>query len=152
MEMTINDAIFRYNLISVAKFIDGEYSLPRELKIKLIHWKLNLEKIKDEFVSFQEKAIEEIKTEEYENLVNTEDKTPEEIERLNEVVNSLNEELGKLISNKTNEIVEINSFNYLTEEEFSDFLGVNIENTPIINEKQLDSNTYIELFYKNFVK
>ena len=149
--MTINNAVLRYNLIFVMKFIDGEYSLSRELKIKLIRLKLDLEKIRDEFVSFQQKAMEEIKTQEYEELLNKENKTPEEVKHLEEVTAELNEELGKLIQEKSNEMVNVKSFDYLTEEEFNQILSVNVENNPTINGSKLDFDTYIELIYKNFL-
>ena len=151
MEMTINNAVLRYNLIFVMKFIDGEYSLSRELKIKLIRLKLDLEKIRDEFVSFQQKAMEEIKTQEYEELLNKENKTPEEVKHLEEITAELNEELGKLIQEKSNEMVNVKSFDYLTEDEFNQILSVNVENNPIINGSKLDFDTYIELIYKNFL-
>lgn len=151
MEMTINNAVLRYNLISVMKFIDGEYSLSRELKIKLIRLKLDLEKIRDEFVSFQQKAMEEIKTQEYEELLNKENKTPEEVKHLEEITAELNEELGKLIQEKSNEMVNVKSFDYLTEDEFNQILSVNVENNPTINGSKLDFDTYIELIYKNFL-
>lgn len=151
MEMTINNAVLRYNLISVMKFIDGEYSLSRELKIKLIRLKLDLEKIRDEFVSFQQKAMEEIKTQEYEELLNKENKTPEEVQHLEEITAELNEELGKLIQEKSNEMVNVKSFDYLTEDEFNQILSVNVENNPIINGSKLDFDTYVELIYKSFL-
>ena len=151
MEMTINDAILKYNLLSVAKFVDGEYSISRELKIKLIRYKLDLEKVKNEFLIFQEKAMEEVKTEEYVSLISKE-RNEEEQKRLEEITVSLNEELSKLISNKTTELVEVRSFEYLTDDEFNDFLSVNVENEVVINGNTIDPNTYIELFYNNFVK
>ena len=151
MEMTINDAILTYNLLSVAKFVDGDYSISRELKIKLIRYKLDLEKVKNEFLTFQEKAMEEVKTEEYVALI-SKDRNEQEQKRLEEITISLNEELGKLISNKTTELVEVRSFEYLTDDEFNDFLSVNVENEVVINGNTIDPNTYIELFYNNFVK
>lgn len=152
MEMTINNAILRYNLLSVIKFSDQDYSLPRELKIKLIRLKLDLGKVKDEFMSFQQKAMEEIKSEEYNILVSKLDKNEEEIKRLNEVTNELNEELNKLVSNKSEELIEIRSFDYLNDDEFNQILNVNIDNNPVINGNQIDFNTYIELLYNNFLK
>lgn len=149
--MTINNAVLRYNLISVMKFIDGEYSLSRELKIKLIRLKLDLEKIRDEFVSFQQKAMEEIKTQEYEELLNKENKTPEEVQHLEKITAELNEELGKLIQEKSNEMVNVKSFDYLTEDEFNQILSVNVENNPTINGSKLDFDTYVELIYKSFL-
>ena len=152
MEMTINNAVLRYNLLSVMRFIDGEYSLSRDLKIKLIRLKLDLEKIRDDFVSFQQKAMEEIKTAEYEELLHKEEKTAEEVQHLEEITAELNEELGKLIQEKSNEMIDVKSFNYLTDDEFNQILSVNVENNPTINGSQLNFDTYIELIYKIFLK
>ena len=152
MKMTVNDAILRYNLIAAMKFIDGDYSISRDLKIKLIRYKIDLEKVKNDFVAFQEKAMEEIKTEEYKTLFNKENKTEEESQKLVEIANGLNEELGKLISNKTMETVNVKSFEFLTEDEFNEILSVNIENSPLINSNQLDANTYVKLIHNVFVK
>lgn len=151
--MTLNDALIRHNILSSLKYKDGDYSLPRELKIKLIKLKIALEKQFNEFNSYQEKCLNEVKTDEYNTLVAIEEdkRTEEQKARLEELVNTLNQEMNELLFNKTMEKVEIPEFSYLTEEEFNSVLEVNIENEVIINGTKLDGGAYVDLIHQAFV-
>ena len=152
MEMTINDIITKYNLLNVLKFEDDGYAVKRELKVKLIRYKLNFAKVKDEYVAFQQQAMEEIQTDEYKTLANKQDKTEEENIRFEKIIDDLNDELNRIANNKANETIDMKSFEPLTEEEFNNILEVNVNNSPDINGNKLDSNVYLELLYSNFVK
>lgn len=151
--MTINDALVRYNILSSLKYKDGDYSLPRELKIKLIKLKLAFEKYYNDFNAYQEKCLEEVKTDEYNTLVAIEEdkRTEEQRNRLAEVVNALNAEMNELLFAKTMEVIDVVEFNYLTEDEFNSVLEVNIENEVNINGTQLDGGAYVDLIHQAFL-
>ena len=150
--MTINDALIRHNILASLKYKDGEYSLPRELKIKLIKLKIALDKVFTDFNTYQEKCLAEVKTDEYNELVAIEEdkRTEEQKKRLEEVVNTLNNEMNELLFNKTMEKVEVPEFTYLTKEEFDSVLEVNIENEAIINGAKLDGGAYVDLIHQAF--
>ena len=151
--MTINDALVRYNILASLKYKDGDYSLPRELKIKLIKLKLAFEKYYNDFNAYQEKCLEEVKTEEYNTLVAIEEdkRTDEQRERITDVVNTLNAEMNELLFAKTMEQIDVPEFEYLTEDEFNFVLEVNIENEVNINGTQLDGGAYVDLIHQAFL-
>ena len=151
--MTINDALIRHNILASLKYKDGEYSLPRELKIKLIKLKIALEKVFTDFNAYQEKCLAEVKTDEYNELIAIEEdkRTDEQKKRLEEVVGTLNNEMNELLFNKTMEKVEIPEFAYLTQEEFDSVLEVNIENEVTINGTKLDGGAYVDLIHQAFM-
>ena len=150
--MSINDALIRYNILASLKYKDGDYSLPRDLKIRLIKCKIALEKIFNEFNSFQEKCLNEVKTDEYNDLVAIEEdkRTEEQKTRLEEVVNTLNQEMNELLFNKTMEEVDVPEFEYLSSEDFDSVLEVNIENEVTINGKEIDGGAYVDLIHQAF--
>lgn len=151
--MTINDALVRYNILASLKYKDGDYSLPRELKIKLIKLKLTFEKYYNDFNAYQEKCLEEVKTDEYNTLVAIEEdkRTEEQKERIADVVNTLNAEMNELLFAKTMEQIDVPEFEYLTEDEFNFVLEVNIENEVNINGTQLDGGAYVDLIHQAFL-
>ena len=149
MKMSINDALIRYNLLNFVKYTDEDYSLSRELKVKLIRLKLDLEKTYNEFNSFQQKALEEVKTARYDELVNKEVRTDEENTELQKIVAEINEDLNKIVLKKAEEEVNVN-FSYLTNDEYNEFLTVNINNEVTINGVNLSPEEYVSLFYRKF--
>lgn len=152
MKMTINDALIRYNILASLKYKDGDYSLPRDLKIKLIKCKIALEKIFNDFNAFQEKCLSELKTDEYNDLVSIEEdkRTDEQKTRLTEVVNSLNQEMNELLFNKSMEEVDVHEFEYLSDEDFNSVLEVNVENEVTINGRTIDGGAYVDLIHQAF--
>lgn len=149
--MTINDAIFRYNLLNTMLFSDGDYSVSRELKVKLIRYKLNFQKIVNEFNETQQKYVEEVKTPEYNELVNKESRTKEENEMLNKIVQELNSECNQLINSKLSEEVETTWYQPLTEDEYNEILNVNVEHDVEINGQMIDSTSYVSLLHDYLV-
>lgn len=151
MELSINSAVLKYNLLNCLKYSDETYNVPRELKVRLIRMKLDLEKIYKEFNLFQQQALEEIKTDRYKYLVDKKDRTPEEEKEVNDLMKELNEDLHKIVREKSLDKVNVN-FNYLTEDEFNDILLVNVNNNVRINGMDIASEEYIELFHNEFVR
>ena len=152
MKMSINDALIRYNILASLKYKDGDYSLPRDLKIKLIKCKISLEKIFNDFNSYQEKCLSEVKTDEYNDLIAIEEdkRTDEQKKRLEEVVGTLNQEMNELLFNKTMEEVDVPEFEYLSSKEFDSVLEVNIENEVTINGRTIDGGGYVDLIHQAF--
>lgn len=151
MKMSINDALIRYNLLNNVKYVDEDYSLSRELKVKLIRLKLDLEKTYNDFNTFQQKALEEVKTPRYNELLANENRSDEENAELQTVINEINEDLNKIVLKKAEEEVNVN-FTYLTNDEYNEFLSVNINNEVTINGVKLSAEEYVSLFYHKFVK
>ena len=151
MELSLNSAVLKYNLLSCIKYSDENYNISRELKVKLIRTKFNLEKTYKEFNQFQQQALEELKTERYRYLVNKTERTEEEEEEAKKLVSELNEDLHSVVKEKSRETVEV-SFDYLSEDEFNEILLVNVNNDVRINGVNIAAEEYLELFHNEFVK
>ena len=152
MKISINNAIVKYNLLNCVKYSDGEdYTLPRDLKIKIIRLKINFEKVFKEFNQYQTKAIEEIKTPRYIELLNKKERTPEEEEEAKKLLEEMNQDLRNILTQKSQEIVDVN-FDYFSEDEFNSFLEININNSVEINGVKLPAEEYVMLFHTEFVK
>ena len=151
MELSINSAVLKYNLLSCIKYSDENYNISRELKVKLIRTKFNLEKTYKEFNQFQQQALEELKTERYRYLVTKTERTEEEEEEAKKLVSELNEDLHSVVKEKSRETVEV-SFDYLSEDEFNEILLVNVNNDVRINGVNIAAEEYLELFHNEFVK
>ena len=152
--MSINEAIMRYNLLTPLKYKDGDYSLSRDLKIRLIKLKIELDKVFNDFNAYQEKCIEAVKTDEYNKLIEIpeNDRTKEQNEKLDEIVRNLNDEMNELLSKKSQEMIQVNAFDYLSEDEFEQVLEVNVDNEVTINGNTIDGATYISLLHQGFTK
>lgn len=151
MELTINNAILKYNLLNCVKYSDEDISLSRELKVKIIKNKLNLDKTYKEFQQFQANAIEEVKTPRYNELASKPSRTPEEEEELKNLLDELNTDLRNVLTPKSNEIVDVN-LEFFTDEEFNSFLEVNINNSVTINGVPLPGEEYVIMVHNEFVK
>ena len=151
MELTINNAMLKYNLLNCVKYSDENISLSREAKIKIIKNKLNLDKIYKEFNQFQAKAVEEVKTPRYNELVAKAERTPEEEEEARKLLDELNADLRNILTQKSGEIVEVN-LEFFTEEDFNSFLEVNINNSVVINGVSLPAEEYVVMVHNEFVE
>ena len=151
MELTINNAILKYNLLNCVKYADEGLSLSRELKIKIIKNKLNLDKIYKEFNQFQANAVEEVKTPRYNELASKPERTPEEEEEAKALLDELNIDLRNILTQKSSEVVDVN-IEFFTEDEFNSFLEVNVNNSVVINGVPLPSEEYVIMVHNEFVK
>lgn len=150
--MTYDEALMRYNLLSNLLYKDGDDNLSKDLKIKLIRMKIEFSKINKEFEDYQSQCVDSIKTDEFEDLQNKQDRTEEENKRLNEIVESLNNDLNKLLFEKSRETTEV-KFDYLTEDEFDEILVVNANNENVtINGNKIDSGNFLDLFHTLFIR
>ena len=151
MDFSINNAVLKYNLLNCLKYSDESYNISRELKVKLIRMKLDFEKVYKEFNQFQQQALEEVKTDRYKYLVDKKDRTEEEEKEAVALLKELNEDLHKIVREKSLETVTVN-FNHLNEDEFNEILLVNVNNNVRINGMDSPSEEYIELFHNEFVR
>lgn len=151
MDFSINNAVLKYNLLNCLKYSDESYNISRELKVKLIRMKLDFEKVYKEFNQFQQQALEEVKTDRYKYLVDKKDRTEEEEKEAVALLKELNEDLHKIVREKSLETVTVN-FNHLNEDEFNEILLVNVNNNVRINGMDIPSEEYIELFHNEFVR
>lgn len=147
MKLTLNNVILKYHIINSLIYVDGSYSVSRDLKIKLIRYKFNLQKYFNEFNEIQQKYSEEVQTDEYKELISKEKRTKSEEEKLNEIISSINQEYNSLINSKLSEEIELDWYTPLTEDEFNQLLEVNVEHSVNINGTQLSGDQFVSLIH-----
>jgi hypothetical protein len=151
--MNLNSALLKYHIINSLIFVDGDYSVSRELKVKLIRYKFNFKKFFDEFNEIQSKYIEEVKTDEYNKLVSIpiKDRTKKQDDRLDKLIQEINSEYNSLINQKLSEEVNTDWYTPLNETEFDELLTVNIEHNVNINGTEFNGTDFITLIHDNLL-
>ena len=147
MKFNLNNILLKYHIINSLIYTDDKYSVSRELKIKLIRYKINLQKYFDEFNEVQSKYSEEIQTQEYKDLIAKENRTDKDNKKLQTLIDTMNSEYNSLLNQKLSEEFELDWYIPLTEEEFNQLLEVNIEHTVTINGTQLDGTDFVSLIH-----
>ena len=147
--MTINDAIVRYNFLTKVIFRNENESLSKELRLKLIKFRLELKKIKDQFEEEIKNLTEELKTDEFKRLSSLESKTEDEIQLLNKEVDLINEEYSLFVNERSKDFITINC--KFTDEEFEEILITNLDNSVEINNTTISAPDFLEALYSLFV-
>jgi len=151
--MNLNSALLKYHIINSLIFVDGNYSVSRELKVKLIRYKFNFKKFFDEFNEIQSKYAEEVKTDEYNELVSIpiKDRTKKQDDRLDKLIQEINSEYNSLINQKLSEEVNTDWYTPLNETEFDELLNVNIEHNVNINGTEINGTDFVTLIHDNLL-
>jgi hypothetical protein len=129
------------------------YSVSRELKVKLIRYKFNFKKFFDEFNEIQSKYAEEVKTDEYNELISIpiKDRTKKQDDRLDKLVQEINSEYNSLINQKLSEEVNTDWYTPLNETEFDELLNVNVEHNVNINGTEINGTDFVTLIHDNLL-
>lgn len=147
--MTFNELMLKQNFISKVLLKDGDKELSKNLKIKIVGMRVKMAKYRKDFDEDVQEAIKNLKPEEFDTLASKQDKTEEEIQQLETIVNKLNEEYVEFVNRKGLE--EINYEASLTEEEMNELIDVNSGNDVEINGTKLSAPDYLEILYSLFV-
>jgi hypothetical protein len=148
--MTLNEALNCHHFVTLIKFTDGDTSLSKELKAKLMAMRIQLSKFRKSFDEDVKEAAEQIKTEEFNTLGMKEDKTPEEQARFDELLKTLDAEYNEFIRQKGTEEVAYDK--WLTEEEFYQIVEVNSSEDVEVNGIEVSAPDFLEVVYNLFVK
>jgi hypothetical protein len=147
MNMTINEGLVKYNLISQVPLFTKDGSLSKDLKIKVMDMRITLGKIKKNFDADVQEFIDGIKTEEFTELQNKE-RTEEESARFNEVINELNDHILTYEAQKKAEEVEFDKA--FTLEEFNEIVGIMSDDVKI-NNQIIPATEFLEILEQVFV-
>lgn len=149
--MILNDLLIRQNVFTKILLKDGNKELPKELKVKVMRIRMAYTKIKKNFDSEVQEFTEELITDEFRELNGKTERTPEEEERLQQLITSINADYQEYILQKgREEVSEIED--YLTMDEYSDILEVNAGNDVEINGNKISAVDFLEIVYDLFVK
>lgn len=146
--MTLNEALVRQNFLSKIVLRNNENELSKELKIKIIQMRAELNKLRNQFEEDSQEVIRELKPEGFDALYVKEDKTEEEIAELNKLTNKLTDEHNTFVLQKGKE--EVSFDKKFTLEEYSELMDVNY-NEVEINGNRLPAEDFLEIIYSLFV-
>ena len=146
--MTLNEALIRQNFLSKIVLRNNENELSKELKIKIIQMRAELNKLRNQFEEDSQEVIRELKPEGFDALYVKKDKTEEEIAKLNNLTNKLTDEHNTFVLQKGKE--EVSFDKKFTLEEYSELMDVNY-NEVEINGNRLPAEDFLEIIYSLFV-
>lgn len=146
--MTLNEALVRQNFLSKIVLRNNENELSKELKIKIIQMRAELNKLRNQFEADSQEVIRELKPEGFDALYVKEDKTEEEIAELNKLTNKLTDEHNTFVLQKGKE--EVSFDKKFTLEEYGELMDVNYSEVEI-NGNRLPAEDFLEIIYSLFV-
>lgn len=147
--MTLNEVLIRQNFINhiLIKSENGEAS--KELKVKVMMMRIELNKVKTQFDADCVEIIQQLRTDEFNLLSSNENLTEEEKNRLETLNNQLSEEYNLFLVNKGQEPYEFTK--KFTQSEYEELIVINSENNVNINGTSLDALSFLEILYTLFV-
>lgn len=150
--MVLNDLLTKQNIFTKILLKDEDKELSKELKVKVMRIRMAYTKIKKNFDNEVQEFTEELVTDEFKDLNNKENRTPEEEARLKELNASINSDYQEFLIQKGKEEVTVNMDDTLTIDEYSDILDVNSGNDVEINGNKIKAADFLEVVYDLFVK
>lgn len=150
--MTLNDVLTKQNVITKIILKDGDKELSKELKVKIMRIRMAYNKIKKQFDDDTQEFTNQIVSDEFKELANKSDRTPEEEAKFNELNDKTNSEYQEYLVQKGFEEVKDTPDDTLTMEEYSDILDVNSGNDVEINGNTVKAADLMEIILDLFVK
>lgn len=150
--MTLNDVLTKQNVITKIILKDGDKELSKELKVKIMRIRMAYNKIKKQFDDDTQEFTNQIISDEFRELANKSERTPEEEARFNELNDKTNSEYQEYLIQKGLEEVKDTPDDVITMEEYSDILDVNSGNDVEINGNSVKAADLMEIVFDLFVK
>ncbi len=149
--MTTNEVLARQNFITKVIFKDGDASLSKDLKVKIMAMRIEYSKVRKSFDEDVQEFVKGLTTDEFNELQNKSDRTEEEDTRLKELTDQLNEDYMAYVQKRGQEEVDVVNKSF-TEDEYNEIVDVNSGNDVEINGQKLSSADFLEVIYALFVE
>ena len=149
-KMTTNDAIIRHNFISKVIFKDGDNTLSKDLKIKIMSMRIEYGKVHKIFDEDVQEFTKGIMEDRFSELQQKPERTEEENKEYNDFINKYNQETNEYISKRAMDPVEVKEFD-LNMDEYTEIMEVNSANDVTINDQKIDAPDFLEILYDLFV-
>lgn len=149
--MTTNEVLARQNFITKVIFKDGDNSLSKDLKVKIMAMRIEYSKVRKSFDEDVQEFVKGLTTDEFNELQNKSDKTEAEEARLKELTDQLNEDYTAYVQKRGQDEVDIKNKSF-TEDEYNEIVDVNSGNDVEINGQKLSSADFLEIIYTLFVE
>ena len=151
MKLTTNDVIIRHNFITKVLFKDEDAQLSRDLKVKVMSMRIEYGKVQKAYAADVQEFTNSIMTDRFNELQQKADRTKEETEELQKLINQYNDEIGEYSRKRAMDEVEVKDFSF-TIDEYNEILEVNADNDVVINNINIAAPDFLESLYELFVK
>lgn len=146
--MTLNEALVRQNFLNKIVLRNNENELPKDLKVKVMQMRIELNKLRNQFEADSQEMIKGLKPEGFDELYVKENKTEEEIKQLEDWSQKLTDEHNAFVIEKGKE--EVSFDKKFTLEEYNELIDIN-SNEVEINGNKLSAEDFLEIIYSLFV-
>lgn len=146
--MTLNEALVRQNFLNKLVLRNNENELPKELKVKVMQMRIELNKLRNQFEADSQEMVKGLKPESFDNLYVKENKTEEEVKQLEDWSQKLTDEHNAFVIEKGKE--EVSFDKKFTLEEYNELIDIN-SNEVEINGNKLSAEDFLEIIYSLFV-
>lgn len=147
--MTLNEALIRQTFLSKLVLKNNGNELPKDLKVKVMSMRIELNKLRNQFETDSQEAIKGLKPEGFDELYLKQDKTEEEIAQLDDWTKKLTDEHNTFIIEKGKEPVTFDK--KFTLEEYNDLIDVNSDDVEV-NGTSITGEEFLEIIYSLFVE
>ena len=148
--MTINEVMIRHNFISKILFKDGDSSLSKSLKVKIMIMRIEYGKIRKQLEEDLKEFVDTLTTDDMRILASKVNKTPEEEAQIASWNKQINEDYNAYVDKRGKEEVNVTNIS-LTEDEYNQIVEVNAGNDVEINGTKLNAPDFLEVIYSLFV-
>lgn len=148
--MTTNEALVKHNFITKIILKNGDESLTKELKVKVMNMRIKLGKVKKDFDNDVQEAIKDLTPDGFPELAQKSERTEEEEAKLQEMNKKLNEDYQAFVIERGKDEVDVVAT--FTEDEYAQILEVNVDNDVDINGQKLSAPDFLEAIYSLFVE
>lgn len=146
--MTLNEALVRQNFLNKLVLRNNENELPKELKVKVMQMRIELNKLRNQFEADSQEMVKGLKPESFDDLYVKENKTEEEVKQLEDWSQKLTDEHNAFVIEKGKE--EVSFDKKFTLEEYNELIDIN-SNEVEINGNKLSAEDFLEIIYSLFV-
>ena len=150
MNMTITEVMIRHNFISKILFKDGDSSLSKSLKVKIMSMRIEYGKIRKQLEEDLKEFVDTLTTDDMRILASKANKTPEEEAQIASWNKQINEDYNAYVDKRGKEEVNVTNIS-LTEDEYNQIVEVNAGNDVEINGTKLSAPDFLEVIYSLFV-
>lgn len=150
MKLTTNDVIIRHNFITKVLFKDGDSTLSKDLKIKIMSMRIEYGKIHKAFDDDVQEFTKGIVSDRFNELQKNETRTEEENQEFTNLINQYNSETNEYVAKRALDQVEVKEYVF-DMDEYSEIMETNSSNDVVINEQKISAPDFLEAIYQLFV-
>ena len=148
--MTTNEVLARQNFITKVLFKNGDESISKDLKVKIMAMRIEYSKVRKQFDEDIQEFIKGVTPEGFVELQNKQDKTEEEQKKLAEMIDKINVEYNAYINKISSEECNVKN-EKLTEDDFNEIVAVMPDDDIEINGQKIPIADYLEVLHALFV-